>query len=222
MFYPLRRGKDLGVEEWNRSRGGAFSLNDPNGRRLIWIPIIHAPEDLGKLRNSVRDRHIGHQGTLGWDAYVRGVGEFWREVRRKVERLDVDPSKLRLYQDALPICGFEEKIVRELAQAGGANHRLLADLMAKGASLIGTESPHLLVEEYELNRKALAGEVVDDLQEKSRALLQARDRFIAERIDRTLPPGSTGLIFLGMAHSLESVLPADIAVDRIDLASSAR
>jgi hypothetical protein len=194
-----------------------------NGRRLIWIPIIHTPEDLGKLRASVRDRYIGDQGTsAGWDAHVRAVGEFWREIRRRVERLDVAPSKIRLYQDALPICGFEERIVEELAQSGGANHRLLAALMARGAKLTGTESPHLLVEEYELNRSALAGQPVDNMAEKAKALLDARDRFIADRIARTLQPDETGLIFLGMAHSLENLLPEDIAVERIDLASPPR
>jgi hypothetical protein len=195
---------------------------DLNRRRLIWIPIIHTPEDLGKLRGSVRDHHIGRQGAKGWNAHVRAVGEFWREVRRRVERLDVPPSKLRLYQDALPVCGFEERIVRELAQTGGANHRLLAALMDRGASLTGTESPQLLVEEYELNRKALDNQPVDDLETRSQALLEARDHFIAERIARTLQPGETGLIFLGMAHSLENRLPEEIAVEKIDLASAPR
>ncbi len=196
--------------------------DDSSRRRLIWIPIIHTPEDLGKLRASVRDHYIGQKGTSGWDAHVRAVGEFWREVRRRVEQLYVAPSKLRLYQDALPICGFEEKIVQELAQAGGANHRLLAALMARGASLTGTESPHLLVEEYELNRQAMAGQAVEGHKERAKTLLDARDRFIADRINKTLQPGETGLIFLGMAHSLEGLLPQEIAVERIDLASVVR
>jgi hypothetical protein len=198
--------------------GGTFPLTEiANARRLIWVPIIHTSEDLGKLRASVRDRYIGSHGSRGWDAHVRAVGEFWREVRRRVERLDVTPSKLRLYQDALPVCGFEDRIVQELARSGGANHRLLAALIARGASLTGTESPHLLVEEYELNRQALAGQAVENLEERSRALLEARDQFIAERIARTLQPGETGLIFLGMAHSLENRLPQDVSVERIDL-----
>jgi hypothetical protein len=190
-------------------------------RRLIWVPIIHTPEDMGKLRGSVRDRHIGRGGTAAWGAHVRLVNEFWREVRRRVDRLGVAPSKLRLYQDALPICGFEEKIVQELASGGGANHRLLADLMAKGALLTGTESPHLLVEEYELSSRALAGLPSPDSEEMSKALLDARDQFIADRISQTLRPGEVGLIFLGMAHSLEGRLPDDVHVERLELAIKA-
>jgi hypothetical protein len=196
--------------------------DDATARRLIWVPIIHTPEDMGKLRASVRDRHIGRAGRAGWDAHVRAIGEFWRAVRRRVEALDVAPTKIRLYQDALPVCGFEEQIVRELAGGGGANHRLLADLMARGAVLTGTESPHLLVQEYELNRRALAGTPSADLAEESRALLEARDRFIADRIAQTLRGGETGLIFLGMAHSLEGLLPPDIPVERLELATPAR
>ncbi len=196
--------------------------DEPKSRRLIWVPIIHTPEDLGKLRASVRDHYIGQKGTAGWNAHVRAVGDFWRAVRRKVEQLDVNPANLRLYQDALPVCGFEAKIVGELAETGAPNHRLLADLMARGASLTGTESPHLLVEEYELNRRSLAGQPIDDFAEKSRALLEARDTFIADRISRTLQPGETGLIFLGMAHSLENRLPEDVTVERLLLAEPVR
>lgn len=196
--------------------------DDATARRLLWVPIIHTPEDMGKLRSSVRERHVGRSGNAGWEAHVRALGEFWRAVRRRVEGLDVSPSRIRLYQDALPVCGFEEQIVKELAGKGGANHRLLADLMARGAILTGTESPHLLVEEYELNRRDLAGTPADDAPERARALLEARDRFIADRIAQTLRPGETGLIFLGGAHSLDGRLPDEIPVERLDLASATR
>ncbi len=88
--------------------------------------------------------------------------------------------------------------------------------------MTGTESPHLLVEEYELNRQAMAGQAVEGHKERAKTLLEARDRFIADRINKTLQPGETGLIFLGMAHSLEGLLPQEIAVERIDLASVVR
>ncbi len=138
--------------------------------------------------------------------------------------MDVCPSKIRLYQDALPVCGFEEQIVRKLADGGSANYRLLVDMMARGASLTGTESPHLLVEEYELNRRNLAGgtpSTATDALEKAKILLDSRDQFIADRIAQTLRDGETGLIFLGMAHSLEGRLPDDISVERLDVTTQA-
>jgi len=46
------------------------------------------------------------------------------------------------------------------------------------------------------------------------AVLEKRDRYIAAQIARTLDPGETGLIFLGMLHSLVGRLPRDIEILR--------
>ena len=136
-------------------------------------------------------------------------------------------SRLRLYQDGLPACGREDVIVRDLALRDSVNHQILVDLMEKGASLTGTEAPELLVKEYELARKTLSSKKpprnsVRDLNfaRESRRLLEERDAYIARRIDETLEEGETGLIFLGMLHSLDKSLPADIRLVRLnDLAA---
>lgn len=192
-------------------------------RRLIWVPIIHTPEDMGRLKGAVQAAHAqGRGGRSSWEAYARAASAFWREARRLVEALPVDFAKVRLYQDALPACGYEEKIVRELAHAGGANYRLLVDLMARGAILTGTESPQLLVREYELARESLSGKAPSDHAGRAAALLEERDRFIAGRVAETLGPDETGLIFLGRAHALEGRLPEGIALERLDPAEAAR
>ena len=56
-------------------------------------------------------------------------------------RLELDWSCVLLYQDGLPVCGEEKRIAQDLARTGSANHRLLLELMARGARLIGTEAP---------------------------------------------------------------------------------
>ena len=66
---------------------------------------------------------------------------------------------MRVYQDGLAVCGHEQKIVSELAGAGNRNHALLLKLQAQGATLMGTESPELLVEEYQLATVAFASGV---------------------------------------------------------------
>jgi hypothetical protein len=43
-------------------------------------------------------------------------------------------------------------------------------------------------------------------------LLKRRDQYIARRINDTLLAGETGLIFLGMLHSVRSWLDKDIRV----------
>jgi hypothetical protein len=123
---------------------------------------------------------------------------------------------VRLYQDGLPVCGHERAIVSELAGAGSRNHRLLLELETRGATLMGTESPELLVEEYQLATAAFAPAAAvrkNLLQQKLRdTLLEKRDRFIADRINRTLNTGESGILFLGMLHEAAKYLDPDINV----------
>lgn len=197
--------------------------DEATGRRLIWVPIIHTPEDMGRLKGAVRQAHLRtRNGRAGWEAYARAAGEFWREARKRVDALGLDFPSVRLYQDALPVCGYEEKIVRELAHTGGANYRLLVDLMARGAMLTGTESPRLLVEEYELSRKGLEAPPSPELLERAGTLLDERDQYIARRIDETLKPGEIGLIFLGRAHELQGKTADDVHLERLDPATVLR
>ena len=89
---------------------------------------------------------------------------------------------------------------------------------------MGTESSKLLIEEYQLARRALrtvgAGRATTAAQrEASDRTLTRRDSFIAERINDTLRPGETGLIFLGQLHSLAGRLAADIDVTQLSVAA---
>lgn len=126
---------------------------------------------------------------------------------------------MRLYQDGLPQCGRETEIVTELAAAGSPNHGLLLALMKRGATLMGTEDPDLLLEEYRLVQRVLAAKKPEEVARieaheatRSRALLARRDAHIAKRINQSLQPGETGILFLGMLHSLQPLLAKDIAV----------
>ena len=192
-------------------------------RSLIWIPIIHTQEDMGRLRESVRRLYIERHGQERWEAHLHALEAMWREIRRRIASLGLAYEHVRLYQDGLPVCGREEAIVRDLARAGSANHRLLVDLMALGANLTGTESPRLLLQEYELALRLLGGPGApapgdaEAFKEQSRTLLEERDGFIAGRIDQTLQAGETGLVFLGMLHSLDGRLAADIRGVPLDL-----
>jgi hypothetical protein len=115
----------------------------------------------------------------------------------------------------LPVCGHEQEIVSELAEAGSRNHRLLLNLQSRGALLMGTESPELLLEEYQLASAALAGRVSDAKIRRDRlrdTLLERRDRYIADRINRTLGTGETGILFMGMLHEVARSLNADVLV----------
>jgi hypothetical protein len=186
------------------------------------VPIIHTRADLGSLSGLLRQLYIGKAGQREWNRHVESVEDMWEAVRRAVEALELPSTGVRLYQDGLPDCGHEMEIVRDLAQAGSLNHRLLLELVAQGAVLVGTESPELLLQEYEFAQQILIsldsderGSLIQRQRELGKVLLEKRDRYIAERIDKTLGRGETGLIFLGMLHSLKGLLPSDIQVTRL-------
>jgi len=184
---------------------------------LVWVPIVHTQIDLGSVSESVRALHTRKVGREKWDHHTATIEELWRRIRQEIELLDLDYKRIRLYQDGLPDCDHELEIVRDLAKAGSQNHRLLLELIARGAQLVGTESAELLIEEYELVRLVLEvlgsdekGTLSKQQAQRSRIILEKRDRYIAERISSTLGRDETGLIFLGMLHSLQDLLPPDI------------
>jgi hypothetical protein len=174
---------------------------------------------MGALSESVQRLKIQRLGRRGWERNVNLVDQFWTQIEQVVQSLSMPRQPLLVYQDGLPVCGREIEIVADLAKAGSRNHRLLLQLREKGAVLMGTESSALLVEEYQLMKQALAAgkaEVAAHGEARRNALrdslLKRRDQYIARRINETLLAGETGLIFLGVLHSLAEWLDKDIHV----------
>jgi hypothetical protein len=202
-------------------------------RRLMWVPVIHTEADLGNMSGSVERLYVRKMGRAKWEQHVGLLRTFWSRLEEQIEALRLPYESVRLYQDGLPYCGREAEIVRTLAEAGSLNCRLLLKLMERGARITGTESPELLLEEYDLARKTLAAEnagkpagpirqAQGGRADAHRRILDLRDRYIAVRIDQTLAPGETGLIFLGMLHSLDRRLPAGIRVTQVRVKMPAR
>lgn len=188
-------------------------------RTLLYIPIVHSQSDMGSFSESIRKITLQKLGARAWHRKIKAIDRFWSTVEDTLHRLPIVYGQTRLYQDGIPVCGRELDIVKELAGQGSLNHQLLLRLIEKGATIMGTESPELLVEEYQLTHlMLLAGELreanrIEVMQKGARDLLLAkRDAFIAERIDQTLPDGETGILFMGMLHNLAGSLPADIQV----------
>jgi len=204
-------------------------------RKLLVIPIVHTAADLGRLEHRLEQLKRATMPRERVEASRKQVARFWEELRVAIESWQLDFSKVVVYQDALPLApathvGLEIKIVKELAAVGSANHQLLEWLHEHGASILGTESPELLVAEYSLVRKQLGmAENPSSNQEPPRILettaeaaeiaaqladlLNRRDQFIAARIDSTLNLDQTGIILIGMLHHVEKWLPDDIEVD---------
>lgn len=186
-------------------------------KRVIVIPVIHNLADLGSLADSVRAHYLRDFGAAVWEQRQCAVERLWAAIGRAVDALRLDYKHVRIYQDGLPVCGKEEDIVRELAGAGSRNHQLVLELLGRGALLVGTEDPQLLLREYRLQRRALGAPAADErdlppLPGEAAEVLTARDRFIAQRIAATLQDGQTGLLFLGAAHRLDALHDSGVCV----------
>ena len=188
-------------------------------RTLIHIPIIHGEVDMGTLKESVYQASLQQLGVNDWKRKIDFVDNLWNEIEKIIDELSLSYEKVRIYQDGLPHCGMEVKIVTDIAKKGSRNHQLLLSLMRKGATIMGTESIELLIEEYNFVKQILAAEISSDAakdkvlhESLSDTLLKRRDQFIADRINNTLGTGETGILFLGMLHSIDEFLAEDIRV----------
>jgi hypothetical protein len=174
---------------------------------------------MGALSESVRKVTLQKLGERVWRRKVNLVKRFWADVENILNKLTLSYAQTRIYQDGLAVCGKELDIVTELAKKGNPNHQILIRLIEKGATVMGTESTELLIEEYHLIKRILeTGDVKDaraiEVRQKAASdlLLKKRDEFIAARIDQTLQAGETGVLFLGLLHNPAVLLPADIKV----------
>ena len=206
----FQRGLHHGLGEMKNSLPGG------RARKLVYLPIIHTAADMGTLGPSIRGMKLSTLGRQGLKQNAAVVDKMWEELERVVSNLPVPPGTVRVYQDGLPVSGHEQEIVSELAGAGHRNHGLLLKLQARGATLMGTESPELLVEEYQLATAAFAcgASARTEVRQKQLrdTLLEKRDRYIGDRINRTLGAGESGILFMGMLHQVTRYLDPDIAV----------
>lgn len=174
-------------------------------RRLIYVPIIHTEADMGSLKELLKQKYIKQIGERAWEEHKKTVEEMWQGIEKGLEALGLPYPKVKLYQDGLPCCGREPELVKELAAEGNPNYQLLLKLMEKGAEVVGTEDPTLLLEEYRSLHEGPRGD--------AQARLKKRDTFIAQRIHHTLKEGEIGILFLGLLHRVDKELPSDIPVE---------
>ena len=109
-------------------------------RVLIHIPIVHTQADMGTLAKEMGSRLVKELGPQFLQKKETAVDSLWNSIESMLAEIDLPYARVRIYQDGLPVCGREMEIVNELANAGSRNHRLIAELAKKGATIMGTES----------------------------------------------------------------------------------
>lgn len=193
-------------------------------RNLFYVPIIHSEADLGSLAQFVKKNSTGTQTGEWWADRQRTIEAKWASIRSHLVTLPIFWPKTRIYQDGLPICDGELTIVRDIAGRGSLNHRLLLELVEKGATLMGTEDPSLLVRDYQrmqrlvkIAQKPLNEKLFEEIKREGDELLRLRDDFIANRIVSTLFEGETGILLIGLLHRVDEILRGrGICLHRLD------
>lgn len=171
-------------------------------RSLIYVPVLHSPGDMGSFASS-------HPPAR---EYSEGVAEYWKRVDTELRGMRPAWQEVRVYQDGLPDTR-PDIVDRIVADVASPNYELVRWLISQGATIVGTEDPVLLQEEYELLKASLSDDGARRVYaDRAAGLLRRRDRYISDRIGATLPDGGTGVLFIGLQHQVNRVLPADIAV----------
>lgn len=189
-------------------------------RKLIYVPILHTTVDMGTLAGSMQESYVKKFGRKKWTEHVRSIEEMWDGIGKKIKGLRLPFKKVKVYQDGLPLCGKEREIVEDLAKKGSLNHRLVLWMLRQGASLVGTEDPGLLVREYNHLKKITTARthqererLVHEYEREEAALLKYRDHVIHDRVLATLQAGETGVIFMGLLHRVDELLPPSVKVN---------
>ena len=192
-------------------------------RLLILIPIVHSSADMGSMKDALTKETIAKLGEKGWEEQQLRIENFWNEVEKSIDKLRLNPKNIRVYQDGLPYTKEDMvmKIINKTAERGSRNYQIIKKLAEQGAALEGTESPELLIEEYnfikafaeaEGKEREVAKKKYDETKEQ---LLEKRDAFIAERINATLREGEIGILFIGAHHNVKPKLDFDIKAESL-------
>lgn len=188
-------------------------------RELIYIPVVHTEADMGSLKSGVKREFQTRYGKEKWQKHRQFIDNFWEGVRKRITKLQLEYQQTYIYQDGLPVCEMEALIVTDLARQGSLNHQLVSWLIERGANLVGTESPELLLEEYKIIQGVLSlpegkerAAATAQYRKRAAGLLNQRDDYIRNIIDSTLPVGGVGILFIGLTHQVDEGLPDDIRI----------
>ncbi len=190
-------------------------------RTLLYVPIIHTSADLGSLAKDVERRGLEKFGENMWRDHLRTIDGLWDALFLYFDSINVSGAKI--FQDGMIADGdVGLNIIQEGDKAGSKNHQLVSKLLHRGALLMKTEDFNLVKKERDrllkmIRAKTTAekifGLIIYKLTKKT--LLRQRDEYIAQRIDRALQEGETGILFIGAYHQIKPRLPRDIKIKEI-------
>jgi len=190
-------------------------------RTLLYVPVIHTSADLGSLADEVERRGLEKIGENLWRDHLRTIDGFWDALFLYFDSIPVSGAKI--FQDGMFVDGdLGLKIIQDVEKAGSKNHRLVSNLLQRGAILMKTEDFTLVKKERDrllkmIRAKTTAEKIFGVILYKltKKTLLRQRDEYIAQRIDQGLQESETGILFIGAYHHVQPRLPRDIKIKEI-------
>jgi len=189
-------------------------------RKLIYVPIIHSAADMGSLGKAMNHIEVSDSGASRFEKHSQTIDGYWQSIETYFDNFDFNPAKLKIYQDGMFLEGeMALRIINDGISAGSKNSAIVSKLIQRGATLMLTEEIKLVMDEYNaiqamLKSKTRPGKIYHLLRYKflKSLFLKRRDRYIAQRIDESLAPDETGVLFIGAFHHIIQKLPKDITV----------
>jgi len=190
-------------------------------RKLLYVPVIHVESDMGSIGPDIDKRSADICGRERWEKHKKTVNSFWASIEEYFKGMDA--GNLKIYQDGMPADGeLGRRIVEEGARRGSRNFHIVLDLMERGGEIRKTEDVGLLKEEYNHILKLAQ---TKSLWERTTAyagyrmhkdrIMEGRDQFVAETIDKTLKEEERGVLFMGAFHNVLQYLAGDIDVKEV-------
>ena len=164
-------------------------------RRLIYVPRMYTMEEImlatgRKVSEDVKEEIEG----------------FWHNLENQLSKFGrID----KVYRDMITADG--EEGAQQLSMIDPYNFEVVKALLGKGAKLVRTEDP-LLVKEAEAWVGSMARGSPSAV-ELFRENLRDRNNYISKRIDETLKPGETGILFIEPSRELK--LPQGLEVVKV-------
>ncbi len=177
-------------------------------RKIIHIPIAHSYEEMCAFAN------IAGKKPERYEKREDAINKYLESIEAELKGMRID----RIYADT--IYQDTEKgrkgFVEHYSKIGSKAHKIIVDLIQKGATLERTEDNILILEEHSWLHQYKKGNISFDLlAEFENENMKDRDEFIGKRIDETLKDGECGALFIGGNHNV--ILQEDIEVKSFKL-----
>lgn len=196
-------------------------------RKLIWVPIIHNYADMGIPAEEALDP----RGEFY--EFNCSIDRLWDIVGMEISRVQPDFPKTQIYMDSW-YEGLTMRDAEEVAMSGSRNFQLIVRYSYRGAKLMETETKELMFIPVSFLRSArrrfleprwfhgIRKQILFEIYywngwfEFSSVVVEnmdARDRYVAKRIQDTLAEGGTAILFMGAMHDpIKYITDKDIEI----------